>query len=318
MLTIKYCLLISIILALSGCSDEPDNTLPSNSSDSALESRIDELERDSAADSANARHQEKGNRLTLQTVGEANAYLKELYANINETREQDLPEWQDMYTAMTNKEAMEDPNYGLGPRKLETNFHRLQVSASENTSEIGTLSTKLEANSVVDKQQNESLQLVLSRLATIDSNIKELNKTVNDKFKQVDKKLSDFDGRIVGIENRMKTVEIDLDSFRSEFVEYKQRVTNIENILRRYDLAVMHGDIKNLKEIASNHDERLIDLFGKVQINTSEIAINRNNLTEAEQEISGLSSEVGTLKVGVGEIFDRLDSCPCFQMTKEL
>lgn len=298
-------------LLLAGCNTEPDNELPANKSDKELEGRVGELEKEVAEQDTAGEHQDQGLRLTHQTVGEVNAYLGKLYANINSTRAQDLPEWQEMYTVLTEKDVLNNPEHGLGPRHLQTNFFRLQSESNVQSGDIKQLNTKLTENSASDVQQNKALDLILERLATIDNNIKDLNKTVQDKFATIDKTLSEYNGRIEGIENRMKTVEIDLDAFRSDFVSFKQRVTNIETLLRRYDLAVMFGDIKNLKDITANHDQRLIDLLGKVQINTSEIAVNRNNLIEAEQELSSVSADVGTLKVAVDEITQRLSSCGC-------
>lgn len=303
-------LLISLLL-LAGCNTEPDNQLPSSDGDKALEGRVGELEKEVADQNTAGEHQDQGLRLTQQTVGEVNTYLSKLYANINGTRAQDLPEWQDMYTVLTEKDALDNPDHRLGPRNLQTNFFRLQTENNVHTGDIKQLNNKLTENTTVDAQQNKALDLILERLATIDNNIKDLNKTVQDKFTSVDKTLAEYNGRIDAVENRMKTVEIDLDAFRSDFVSFKQRVTNIETLLRRYDLAVMFGDIKNLKDITTNHDERLIDLLGKVQINTSEMTVNRNNLIEAEQELSGVSADVGTLKVAVDEITQRLSSCGC-------
>jgi chromosome segregation ATPase len=216
-----------------------------------------------------------------------------------------------MYAALTNSAAMENPDYGLGPRKETTNFQRLHRRSDTTDSAVAVINTRLGEQAAVDTAHAKSLEVILERLATIDRNIQDLNNTVTEKFKSVDKLLTEYDGRITGVENRMKTVEVDLDSFRTEFVGYRQRVTNIETLLRRYDLAVMHNDINVLRDITTNHEERILDLTGKVQINTSEILVTKSNLIEAEQELSGVSAEVGGLKVGVAEIFTRLDNCNC-------
>ena len=209
-----------------------------------------------------------------------------------------------MYEAMTNENILDDENYGLGPRGVATNFQRLQASSLGNADDIASLDAELAKTQDTNKQQNKSLDTILARLDTIDDNIKKLNKSV-------DKTLKEYEGRIEGVENRMRTLEIDFGSFRQQFVEYKQRVTNIENLLRRYDLAAMHADIKDLKEIAANHDERLIDLLGRVQINSADISTIRNDLGDAEQELSSVSSDLGTTRVAVDEIFLRLDNCGC-------
>jgi hypothetical protein len=301
----------SSVFFLSACSTEPNNKLPEKNSSQDLEQRVGDLEKEATAGSAVDEDQEQGARLTQQSVSATNEYLAKLYKNINETRAQDLPEWQDMYAALTNSAAMENPDYGLGPRKETTNFQRLHRRSDTTDSAVAVINTRLGEQAAVDTAHAKSLEVILERLATIDRNIQDLNNTVTEKFKSVDKLLTEYDGRITGVENRMKTVEVDLDSFRTEFVGYRQRVTNIETLLRRYDLAVMHNDINVLRDITTNHEERILDLTGKVQINTSEILVTKSNLIEAEQELSGVSAEVGGLKVGVAEIFTRLDNCNC-------
>lgn len=310
-----YFATISVLLfhSLSGCSDELDNDLPKNEDEKVLEQRLESLEKDVTVVSANDRHREQGLRLTKKTLGETNEYLTQLYTNINSTKAEDLPEWQEMYTALTDDRAVEEAGYGLGPRNIGTNFYKLKLLSDQNYSEIGLLDEGLSANDKLDEAQNKTLDTILDRLATIDRNIRNLNTAVEDKFKDVDKTLADYAGRIDGVENRMKTMEVDIDTFRQEFVSYRQRVTNIEELLRRYDLATMHNDIRNLKETTANHDQRLIDLLGRVQINSSEISVVRNDLIEAEQELSGVSSEVGNLKAGVDEIFQRLENCGCLR-----
>ncbi len=298
-------------MTLTACSTEPTNDMPANKSSQDLEKRVGDLEKEATAGSAIDQEQEQGARLTQQSVSATNEYLAKLYKNINDTRPQDLPEWQDIYTALTDKDAMENPDYGLGPRKEMTNFHRLQKKTDATNGSVNAINATLLEHAATDIGHNKSLEVVLERLATIDRNIKDLNTTVTEKFKSVDKLLAEYDGRITGVENRMKTVEVDLDSFRTEFVGYRQRVTNIETLLRRYDLAVMHNDINILRDITTNHEERILDLTGKVQINTSEIAITKANLVETDQELSKVAAEVGGLKVGVAEIFTRLDNCNC-------
>ena len=298
-------------LSISACSTEPNNDMPKNKSNQDLEKRVGDLEKEATAGSAVDDEQEQGARLTQQSVSATNEYLAKLFKNINDTRPQDLPEWQDMYTALTDKNAMENPDYGLGPRKEMTNFHRLQTKTDSTNGAVSAINATLLEHAATDIGHNKSIEVVLERLATIDRNIKDLNTAVTEKFKSVDKLLAEYDGRITGVENRMKTVEVDLDSFRTEFVGYRQRVTNIETLLRRYDLAVMHNDINILRDITTNHEERILDLTGKVQINTSEIAITKANLVETDQELSKVAAEVGGLKVGVAEIFTRLDNCNC-------
>lgn len=313
-LNVKSSTIFAIVyLSISGCSGELDNDLPKHADNKVLEHRLESLEKDVTVVSANDRHREQGSRLTKKTLGETNNYLTQLYANINSTRADDLPEWQEMYTALTDDRAIEEAGYGLGPRNIGTNFYKLKLLSDQNYTEIGQLDAGLTANDKLDVAQNKTLDIVLERLATIDRNIKNLNTAVEDKFKAVDKTLADYAGRIVGVENRMKTMEVDIDTFRQEFVSYRQRVTNLEELLRRYDLATMHNDIRNLKETTANHDQRLIDLLGRVQINSSEISVVRNDLIEAEQELSGVSSEVGNLKAGVNEIFQRLENCGCLR-----
>ncbi len=306
-----HIIIASSFIACFGCSTEPNNKMPADQSSQDLEKRVGDLEKEATAGSAVDDEQEQGAHLTQQSVSATNEYLAKLYKNINDTRPQDLPEWQDMYNALTDKTAMENPNYGLGPRKDITNFQRLQKKTDTTDAAVGSINSKLIEHAALDAAHAKSLEVILERLATIDRNIKDLNTTVTEKFKSVDKLLTEYDGRITGVENRMKTVEVDLDGFRTEFVGYRQRVTNIETLLRRYDLAVMHNDINVLRNITTNHEERILDLTGKVQINTSEIAVTKANLIEAEQELSGVSAEVGGLKVGVAEIFIRLDNCNC-------
>jgi DNA repair ATPase RecN len=318
MISCRLLLGIAIISVATGCSTEPDVTMPQTGAPADMQRRVDHLEKEAAASAVNDRHQIDGSRLTMQTIGNTNTYLSELYANINSTRAQDLPEWEDMYRAITDHQAMQDPEYGLGPRRLETNFHRLDIQTDENATSINTVSTDLEKNELLDQQQTDSLQLILQRLNTIDSNIGDLNKAVDQKFKTVDRKLAEYDGRMVGVENRMDTAEVSLESFRFDFEKYKQRVTNIENLLRKYDLAIMHASIQDLKEVTTNHDQRLTDLQGRVLNNSSEITVLRNNLYDAEQEISSNSASSGTLKVAVNEIFTRLNNCQCFERYKEL
>jgi hypothetical protein len=314
----RMLLRLAILSLASGCSTEPDVELPQSGVPAEMQRRVDDLEKEAAAAVVNDRHQMDGSRLTMQTIGDTNNYLSKLYANINSTRVEDLPEWEDMYRAITDQQAMQDPEYGLGPRRLETNFHRLDVQTDDNATSIDAVSTDLAKNDLLDQQQTDSLQLILQRLNTIDSNIGDLNKAVDQKFKTVDRKLAEYDGRMVGVENRMDTVEVSLESFRFDFEKYKQRVTNMENLLRKYDLAIMHASIQDLKEVTTNHDQRLTDLQGRVLNNSSDITVLRNNLYDAEQEISSNSASSGTLKVAVNEIFTRLNNCQCFERYKEL
>lgn len=312
-LYLRFTVLLAIAVTAS-CSDDLNNELPSEREVSQLKGRVDSLERDVIVVAENEEENEQATRLTREAMLETNRYLDTLYKNINSTRPQDLPEWQEMYVALTNESSMTDPEFGLGLRKLRTNFSRLHEYAETNSDMNDEQNDRLASKDQVDAQHDNTLNRILDRLSTIDANINELNKVVDDKFQAVDKLLSDYEGRIVGVENRMRTVEIDLDAFRGEFVEYKQRVSNIENLLKRYDLAVMSNDIRDLKQITTNHEERLIEMDGRIQINTSEISLNRTNLDDTDQELSTVSTDVGQLKVSVQEILERLESCNCFRV----
>lgn len=302
---INKLLLVGLNSLILACGN-PSNELPSEERNDELETRIDELSKEVTQVSSNDRYQEQGARLTHETVGETNTYLNTLYKNINSTRVEHLPEWQEMYTALTQPEAMEDPNFGLGSRNTQTNFHTLHNATQNNHASIEDVNKRVEANSAALTTQATTLQTIANRLETIDNNITDLNRVVDLKHKQVDKLLQDFEGRIVGIENRMDTMEKDLDLFRSEFGAYKQKVENIERQLSRYKLATMFNDIRNLKKVTENHETRIIDLDGRVNTNMAEIDNNRADIESVSFEVSEISSETRTLRVQTDQILNEL------------
>lgn len=308
MKNLNYILFAGLTYISHSCGN-PDNTLPSEKRSDQLEVRMNELSKEISEVSANDRSQEEGSRLTHKTIGETNTYLTKLYENINNTRPEDLPEWQEMYTTLVNPKVISDENYTLGKGQVQTNFFRLNLSILDNYKNIVTLDEKTKQNKSKNDLQDTQLKTVDEQLKTVNRNIADLNKAVDDKFAAMNKKLDDYNGRIIAVENRMKTAEIALDEFRSEFVEYRAHVDYIRNLLRKYDLATMHNDIRNLIKITDAHNERLIDLDGRVNINRADIEDNRNNLREAEVEITGLSSDAGNLKVNVEEILRRLNEC---------
>lgn len=114
MLYKKYVYLLLPGLLFAGCNTEPNNQLPASNSDKELEGRVGELEKEVADQNTEGEHQDHGLRLTQKAVGDVNTYLSKLYSNINSTRAQDLPEWQDMYSVLTDKGVMNNPDHGLG------------------------------------------------------------------------------------------------------------------------------------------------------------------------------------------------------------
>ena len=293
-----------VLSHVQACSNDAKNELPSSANDDAINARIDQLEKQSLIDQENSEQTEQGMRLNERTLNDTNDYLSKLHRNINDTRPQDLPEWQYMYEALVDDRAIYDNTFGLGPRSLHTNFYKLNEQLEEHRSTLGQHDQRHQNTENANQVQDTKLQLILERLATIDANINDLNKTLSAKIATIDKTLSDYNGRIIGVENRMKTVEIDLNSFRSEFVEYRQRVTNIEDLLRRYDLARMHQDIRNLSSQLENHDERIIALEGQVLNHSSELSVLNTSLSETEQELSAVSAQVGTNRVAIEEIWE--------------
>ncbi len=305
---------IASLLHLYGCGADLNNRLPRDRDVDHLNGRLDDVEKDIAVVTEKEKSNAEGAMLTRESINANNTYLGLLYENINSTRPQDLPEWQEMYHTLTDENSMRDPEYRLGVQNLQTNFFRLHLSIDENRYSITANEERLHEQENIDSNHTNKLSVIMERLTTIDNNISQLNRVVDEKHRSVNEVLSNYEGRIATVENRMRTVEIDLDSFRSDFVEYKQRVANIENLLRRYELAVMYGDIRNLKKTATNHEERLIDLLGQVQNNSRDISTNRTNLNDTDTELSLATSGIGQLKVSLEELAERLDSCACFRV----
>ena len=102
-------LIVTIALGMiwTGCGNRIDEPLPAQVDyNPEYNNRLESVERKVEVNKEDMSLSHSSRELTLDSLKKHNEYLSALNQNINDTREQDLPEWQWMYQVITNPEAL--------------------------------------------------------------------------------------------------------------------------------------------------------------------------------------------------------------------
>lgn len=226
--------LVAAALALSSCGGSLDNKRPPSDRNAQYEHDIATLQKDVGVLSANNDLSLDKDKVDSETLRAYHDYLARLSANIDSTRPQDLPEWREMYDALTSDKARFEDNYALGTPGKPTNFFKVQQSLT-NVDKVQQQhgSTIIQIQGSVSTHEN--------RLNTIEHNITEINNTLTAKFQAVDKTLGEFSGRIGDVENRVRTNELALNDLRTTLNAridgLELRLAAVEGLLSQHDIA---------------------------------------------------------------------------------
>ncbi len=319
--------------AFLGCDKNIDNKpSPEPMVNGTYEAKMNKIEKNIDALSNTAEHQESGYRLSYETQKSTHDYLDKLYANISTTKPEALPEWSEMYLALTSDEAMQSSEFVLGSPGRVSNFYKHQqlITAQENT--LNEHEKKLAQQEGTLKSQGILLNTHDQVMARMEKVMLDANAEVASQLKILADSLGNFESRIKTMEAQNQEMKQTVGNFDSRVRNLETKVEGIRAELNNYNLYGMSQDIKALKENFTQASQRIQTLESDVGKNKTDIAKNIEDLQSTDTDIAKieltrqqLSTDIAKLKSDINdgknakikELTDRLDNleqeiCPAF------
>lgn len=274
-------LLVALGSSLAGCDAGVEHAFPREEMTNA---EYEAEQRQLAARQAAVETRLTDNAGALQLgndlIQRCHAYMDTIHTNMNTLRPQHLPEWQAMYDALVDPAFTTDPNLRLAGE---------QTNAFRQAQAHGALRTAYETTADEVAQNIHELDLHDERLASLDRNMAELNRTVDGAMARVNERLKVYDGRITAVENRVDSLDL---AFRELKSEIGPRLTAIESqleainlLLQQYNLADMDRRIGLAEAWLQEHEKR--------------IGTNETEILRLDQAINGVDSELQQTKVNL-------------------
>lgn len=303
-------LLIGSLGGVIGCNNDIDNAPPQPKMENQeYEEKISDLEKKVGTLDNTTGYYSEGYKLTQETQKRTHDYLAKLYQNINSTRAEHLPEWQEMYDALTDEAAMTNGGFTLGFPKKTTNFFRLNSVTTAQSQELDSHAKALENDRRDIDNNTKSLAIQNERLGTIDRNIADLNAILIKKFEAVDKALGDYSDRITAIENRMTSMETSFGNLKADLVpkisQIDARLKNVEKLLTDNNLANFKRRITKLEEESLEHSTQIGSLETELSQVRTDMTSMRDDLSNTQREFSDFQSVFNTWKLKVDDFMNR-------------
>lgn len=296
--------------SLTACSNEMDNTPPQPVMENQeYESKISDLEKKVGSLDNTTGYYSESYRLTQETQKRSHDYLDKLYRNINNTRAEHLPEWQQMYDTLTDETALTSEQFALGYPPKVTNFYRLNLKTTQHDATLDQHTDQLKTQNQAITANTEALRIQNERLGTIDRNIADLNALMVQKFAAVDKALGDYSDRITAIENRMESMETAFANLKSDLVpkisQLDARLKNVEKLLADNNLANFKRRIMKLEEENLEQFTQISNLETSLSQARTDITSMRDDLSNTQREFSDFQSGYNTWKLTVDDYMNR-------------
>jgi predicted nucleic acid-binding Zn-ribbon protein len=287
---------LSGLLLIYGCGDQIENQfIPPDPTNPEYERKFSTLEKQVGNLNQTSQHHSDDFKLTHNTVLQCQEYLSILHENINQTREEHLPEWQQMFDALTNRDAMHNPEFVIGNPPFITNFYHQSSAIKGQAARLDAADAKLERVTEESRVQASTLGDHSARLSTLDGSIAHINATLQAKFEAIDKILDDYNGRIRAVEDRMVAVDTRVGVMESRVGAYDSRIRAVEQILTQYNIAGMDRRLRTSEATLTNHSGFITELQSSLGLAQGEMKSTRDDLRQTQQELTRSTNELRQL-----------------------
>jgi chromosome segregation ATPase len=278
------------------CGGAANNQLPpQDPTNPEYEKKFEALEKEVGALNQTTEFHSDDFKLTHDTMTQCKEYLSVLYENINATREDHLPEWQQMFAALTSREAMTDPEFKIGNPPFATNFYLQNLAITSNTERLDAAASRLERLQQDSQTQTSNLRDLTERVSTIDGTIGHINATLQAKFQAIDKVLEDYNGRVRAIEERMVAVDTRVGVIESRVGAFDSRLRALEQQLTTYNIPGMDRRLRTAEATLTNHTGSIIELQAGLSTTQGELGSVREDLRGTQEELTRSTNELRQL-----------------------
>lgn len=289
-----FCATLVLAVALVGCRGDVEAEIDTH--DPNHESRLGKLEKITNQLDQDQNAQDQSIALTRQafaesmrTVDACQTYLAKLDTRLSDIKPAHLPEWQEMYDALTNPNALADPDFGLGLDHKPVHFFRHEQQISDVTdSGLRTEAVALSNQQAIAEQAK--------RFHDINQNLERLSRLAAQQSSDFTRRFSAMEGRIADLQQGVTTLDTTVGDLQGVVGRLEGRLHVIEQLLRKYDIATMDQRLGNAESALVAIENRTSSLEGRVTVNEGDLQNLNQNVIDLELQITKTSSDLGQLQ----------------------
>lgn len=274
-----------------GCDKNIDNKPQAEPMvNGSYEAKMNKIEKNIDALSSTALHQEEGYKLSYETQKSTHDYLGKLYANITSTPPEALPEWEEIYLALTSDEALMSSEFVLGRPGKVTNFYKHQQLIVGQEEKLNTHQKKIAEHDGALNAQAILLNTHDQVMARMEKVMLDANAEVTAQLKVLADSLGNFESRIKTMEAQNQEMKQTVSNFDGRVKRLETSVEGIRAELNTYNLYGMSQDIKALQQNFTEATQRIQTLEGDVGKNKTDIAKNIDDLGSTNKDLSTVNT----------------------------
>lgn len=285
--------MLALIFVFS-CNDHLDNRTPAPMTvNPSYEAHLNAQEQKLTSLSESAQTQEAGFEQGADTEKISQNYLGALYTNINASRPEGMPIWEEMFLSLTSDDALLDPEFTLGRPGLVSNFYKQQRILSDHAGVItdhDNVILEHEGQLAAQKALLQSHDQIIGQMEKV---MLDANADIAAQIKVVEDTIKNFDIRIRAMEIEGEKKRKDVGNFERRITILESSVEGIEKELIDYKLSEMSANIRQLQRNFTEAGTRIVNLETDVikvdldiQSNADAIKLTNNELIRVKDELN--------------------------------
>lgn len=295
---------VVVLVTLFGCREDVERQVDTKNANyehrlGALEDRSDVL----GMEQSDQREDIYVTRLkydeNMATVSSCQSYLSRLDKRLNEMRPQDLPEWQEMYDALTSPKAAHDPDFGLGKQHLPVHFF-----AQERR--LDHIESQEQSREALVKVHQQTIEQHEKLLAQVSANMNGINELIVQQQSDFDRRLDGMANQLVSMQNFLNTMDAGLKNVQGVTKRLEGRLQVLEQLLRTYDIATMDRRLGDAETAIVGLETRTGQVEGRLTVAEGDIQNLDQEVIDIEIQLSKTNTDVSALDQRVAQVESKI------------